>query len=82
MERLHVFQERLLLARRRAGLSQEALADQTHLFKTDISKYERGQSIPTLPRFVRLATALQVTTDYLLGLTESHPDASRTRRDP
>lgn len=68
MERLPVFQERLLLARRRAGLSQEALASQAHLFKTDISKYERGMSMPTLPRVARLAVALKVSADYLLGL--------------
>lgn len=72
MERLHVFQERLLLARRRRAMSQEALADKAHLFKTDISKYERGQSMPTLPRLVRLADALEISTDYLLGREVSH----------
>lgn len=74
MERLPVFQERLLLARRRQGLSQEGLAAMAHLFKTDISKYERGQSIPTLPRVVRLARILAVTTDYLLGMDLSGED--------
>jgi transcriptional regulator with XRE-family HTH domain len=73
MERLHVFQERLLLARRRCALSQEALAEKAQLFKTDISKYERGQSQPTLPRLVRLARSLGVSADYLLGLKESSP---------
>ena len=70
MERFLVFQERLLLARRRRALSQEALADTTGLFKTDISKYERGQSLPTLPRLARLARALGVSADYLLGLKD------------
>ena len=67
MERLPIFQERLLLVRRRRGMTQEALADATSLFKSDISKYERGTSVPTLPRLVRIATALQTSTDYLLG---------------
>jgi transcriptional regulator with XRE-family HTH domain len=71
MERLHIFQERLLLARRRADLSQEALAGKAQVFKTDISKYERGTAMPNLPRFVRLASALKVSTDYLLGLKET-----------
>ena len=70
MERLPVFKERLLLARRRQDLSQEALAEKARLFKTDISKYERGQSMPTLPRLVRLSEALGISTDYLLGLSE------------
>lgn len=72
MERLCIFQERLLLARRRTGLSQACLAQQARVFKTDISKYERGQSMPTLPRLVRLADVLQVSTDYLLGRSEGH----------
>lgn len=71
MERLEVFHERLLLARRRRGMSQEALAEKAGLFKTDISKYERGQSQPTLPRLRRLIEALGVSADYLLGLKES-----------
>jgi transcriptional regulator with XRE-family HTH domain len=70
MERLHVFQERLLLARRRLAMSQGTLARRAALFPTDISKYERGQSMPTLPRLVRLADALGTSTDYLLGREE------------
>jgi transcriptional regulator with XRE-family HTH domain len=69
-ERLPIFQERLLLARRRRALSQGELAEKAHVFKTDISKYERGQSQPTLPRLHRLATVLGVSADYLLGLRE------------
>ena len=69
-ERLPMFQERLLIARRRRAMSQEVLADKAQLFKTDISKYERGQSMPALPRLCRLADALNVSTDYLLGRCE------------
>jgi transcriptional regulator with XRE-family HTH domain len=72
MERLPVFKERLLLVRRRMAMSQEALANKAHLFTTDISKYERGQSMPTLPRLVRLADALEISTDYLLGREVPH----------
>jgi transcriptional regulator with XRE-family HTH domain len=72
MERLHIFQERLLLARRRRGLTQERLATEAHLFKTDISKYECGKSMPTLSRLVRLADVLEISTDYLLGRKDVH----------
>jgi transcriptional regulator with XRE-family HTH domain len=72
MERLPIFHERLLLVRRRRGLSQAELAAQAHLFKTDISKYERGQSMPTLPRLVRLTQVLGTSADYLLGLVDEH----------
>lgn len=79
MERLHVFQERLLLARRRRQMSQGMLAARTALFPTDISKYERGQSMPSLPRLVRLSEALEISADYLLGLTTDPTPAHRHR---
>ena len=71
-ERLPIFQERLLLTRRQQGLSQKALAARAGLFLTDISKYERGQSMPALPRLVRLAQALHCSADWLLGLAPHH----------
>jgi len=70
MERVAIFKERLLLARRRRDLSQEQLADKAGLFKTDVSKYERGQSMPTVARLMRLADVLDVTLDWLCGRKE------------
>ena len=70
VSRCPIFAERLLLVRKARQMSQDALATEAHLFKTDISKYERGLSMPTLPRFIRLARVLHVSADYLLGLCE------------
>jgi transcriptional regulator with XRE-family HTH domain len=70
MEDLPIFQERLLLARRRAGVSQGVLAKETGMYASDISKMERGRMLPTAPRLRRLAEALGVSADYLLGLQE------------
>ena len=75
MDDLPIFRERLLLARRRAGLSQGDLAQRTAMYGSDISKMERGRMLPTAPRLRRLAEALGVSADYLLGLTEE-PDAA------
>jgi transcriptional regulator with XRE-family HTH domain len=69
MERLPIVQERLLIARRRAGLSQGDLAQRAGVHISDISKYERGRSVPTLARLARLCRALGVSADYLLGLS-------------
>src|SRR5262245_8617119 len=66
-QRLQILQDRLLLARRRIGMTQETLARKTQIFKTDISKYERGQSMPTIAKLVRLADALQTSVDALIG---------------
>ncbi len=68
MERYPIVQERLLIARRRRGLTQDELAKATDLYKTDISKYERGISVPTLARLARMSIVLGVSTDWLLGL--------------
>jgi DNA-binding XRE family transcriptional regulator len=73
-ENLPIFAERLLATRRRLQLSQEDLATKAGMFKTDISKYERSISLPNIERLVRLAQALGVGTDYLLGLADRvHP---------
>lgn len=76
MEDLPIFRERLLLARRRAGLSQGDLAQRTAMYGSDISKMERGRMLPTAPRLRRLAEALGVSADYLLGLTDALPDVA------
>jgi transcriptional regulator with XRE-family HTH domain len=76
MEDLPIFRERLLLARRRAGLSQGDLAQRTAMYGSDISKMERGRMLPTAPRLRRLAEALGVSADYLLGLTDELPDVA------
>ena len=83
MEDLPIFQERLLLARRRAGVSQGELAKRTGMYASDISKMERGRMLPTAPRLRRLAEALGVSADYLLGLQDdAHvtPRITRTHR--
>ena len=84
MEDLPIFQERLLLARRRAGVSQGELAKRTGMYASDISKMERGRMLPTAPRLRRLAEALGVSADYLLGLQEESqtaPSAAKPSED-
>jgi transcriptional regulator with XRE-family HTH domain len=84
MEDLPIFQERLLLARRRAGVSQGELAKRTEMYASDISKMERGHMLPTAPRLRRLAEALGVSADYLLGLqaeAQTTPSATKPGED-
>ena len=63
--------ERILLLRRRAGLTQAALARQAGLDVMTISRIERGtkKRLEVEP-LARLAKALGRTTDHLLGLEE------------
>ena len=67
MDRMPIVQERLLLARRRKDWTQAEVAARVGMFKTDISKYERGTSVPTLARLVKLADVFEVSADFLLG---------------
>ena len=52
--------------RKKKGLSQEQLAEITNLSITHVSHIETANTKVSLPVFVRIANALQVTADTLL----------------
>lgn len=60
-------------ARERVGLSQKDLAEKLNLKPTTFNGYETGAHDPKSNILAEIATALQTTTDYLLGLT-SNPE--------
>jgi transcriptional regulator with XRE-family HTH domain len=69
------FPERLQHLRKQKGLTQKALADAVGMSLIQISRYESGQSQPTLDVLRRLAVALSVSADELLFDTEERgPD--------
>jgi len=53
--------------------SQEELADRVGTDQKQISRYENGVNDPTADVLANLARALETTTDWLVGLTDS-PD--------
>ncbi len=65
------FAKRLLLARKHAGMSQEQLADRLGIDPRRISSWERKKSSVQISDLVAAAKILDVSTDYLLGLTDS-----------
>lgn len=70
-----VFAVRLRDARERLrGLTQAQLAEKTGLPPTSISHFENeeGTRKPSFDNLRRLANALEVTTDYLLGRSNDH----------
>lgn len=69
-----IFPERLRTARDRRQLSQSQLAEKTGLPASSISHFESGARKPSFDNLKRLATALNVSTDYLLGRVE-HMDS-------
>lgn len=54
-------------ARKQAGYTQEQLAELVGVSRAAIARYETGEIEPSLETFVRLADALQVSADLLLG---------------
>lgn len=62
---------RLRELRERAGFrSQQALADALEVAQSTVANWERGRREPNYTTTVRLAQLLEVSTDYLLGLTD------------
>jgi len=66
-----IFPFRLRDAREMRDLSQLELAERARLQQAAISHYESGSRRPSLQNLKRLSEALEVTTDYLVGRSES-----------
>ena len=69
--------ERIREARKRANLNQEELAELARLNRVTIAKYESGKVEPGAQALSRIADALDVTLDELLG--RQGPDESAVR---
>lgn len=66
-----VFQDRLKAAREMREWSQSDLASRAKMPPSSIAHFESGSRKPSFDTLRRLANALEVTTDYLLGRVES-----------
>ena len=58
--------ERLQQLRKEKGISQEKLAEQLHVTRQAVSKWETGQSYPDLDNLGALSKLYGVTADYIL----------------
>jgi transcriptional regulator with XRE-family HTH domain len=67
---LKVFGTRLRETREERQLTQADLARRIHTNISQILRWEKGQAIPSAEAVVRLAEELEVSSDYLLGLTD------------
>jgi transcriptional regulator with XRE-family HTH domain len=62
-----MFQERLKCARELRGWNQSELATRAGMPPSSIAHFESGSRKPSFDTLRRIANALEVTTDYLLG---------------
>jgi transcriptional regulator with XRE-family HTH domain len=58
---------RVAAARKRAGLSQQALADRTGLAKSTIARIELGQHQPSITVALAISRELDTTAEALFG---------------
>lgn len=65
-----IIAERITKARKELGLNQKELAKKANLTEANLSRYENGIREPKSAVLARLADALEVSTDYLVGLTD------------
>jgi len=74
------FGKRLMEVRKKKGLSQEDLATLIGTKGPAIGRYERGAANPTIEVAIRLADALDVSLDYLVGKVDMALDADTLKR--
>lgn len=82
-----IFADKLIQLRKKAGWSQEELAEQMNVTRQSVSKWEGAQSVPDLEKMIRLSKLFGVSTDYLLkdeiedaGCSISSDEVSMLRR--
>lgn len=61
-----ILADKIILLRKKAGWSQEELAEQLNVTRQSVSKWEGAQSIPDINKIIQLSKIFGVTTDYLL----------------
>jgi transcriptional regulator with XRE-family HTH domain len=76
MAKSSIFTERLVSARDLRGLNQEELANRSGLKPAAVSHFETGARKPSFDNLRKLAEALEVTADYLMGRSEDPEGAA------
>ena len=62
---------RIATERKRLDLTQEELAEKLNISQKSISKYETGARKPSFETLTEMAKLCNVSTDYLLGISDS-----------
>ena len=68
------FSDKLIALRKKAGWSQEELAERLNVSRQSVSKWESAQSMPDIDKILQLSSLFSVTTDCLLKDTQDDTD--------
>lgn len=74
------FGDNMMLLRKKKGISQADLGKMTGTSGDVIGRYERGDITPSIEVVSKIADALEVSVDYLIGKTKMVLDAATMRR--
>ena len=72
-----MFSERLKMLRKEKGLSQQELADMLCVVRQTVSKWEKGLSLPDADMLIKLANALGISVNELLGIQMENSGAQQ-----
>lgn len=61
-----ILADKIIALRKKAGWSQEELANELNVSRQSVSKWEGDQSIPDMDKIVQMSRIFNVTTDFLL----------------
>ena len=64
------FSERLVMELKSSALTQKEIAEKLHIDAANITNWKKGTNIPSLEVFYELCKILDVSADYLLGLSD------------
>ncbi len=66
------FGNKLKKARIKANKTQEQVANEMNISRTNISKYENGDLEPNLHTLKKISEIYKVSIDYILGISEEN----------
>lgn len=67
---MRIFGERVKQTLKESGLTQKALAEKLNVQTSTLCEWLNDHNEPSLQMLVDIAVALEVSTDFLLGLKE------------
>lgn len=69
-----ILADKIMNLRKKAGWSQEELANKLNVTRQSVSKWEGAQSVPDLEKVIQMSNIFEVSTDYLLKEELEEPE--------
>ena len=77
-----ILADKIVTLRKKAGWSQEELAQQLNVTRQSVSKWEGAQSIPDMEKILQMSRIFGVTIDFLLKDEMETAEAAPKRKQP